>query len=81
MAYAEDLKSRRATSQRDAPKRTVTNIECICRGSPHSRSAAPRTRTHRIENPTDTTTDTSAGVAAAFRPDYRPGPLGEESRS
>ena len=59
MAYAGDLKSVLKPLQPTAPKRTIAKSPMFTGVSPHSHYALPRNQTHRIANPTDTTTDTS----------------------
>jgi len=40
-------------------KTQANEIAFVCKGSPRSHDAMPRSETHQIANPTDTTTDTS----------------------
>jgi hypothetical protein len=84
MAYAEDLKSVRATfwsfTQHPAPKHCAAKIASVHASSDSFSSlrvrVAPRTSAKRRENPTDTTTDTklmgiernSPLFAAAMKP-------------
>jgi hypothetical protein len=49
--------------QRVAPKRRAAKSPVFATGSLNSHNALPRKQTHQIAKPTDTTTDTSEGVA------------------
>ena len=50
-----------------------SEIACVYRGFPHSHYALPRNQTHRIETPTDTTTDTSESAEVGNYGFYRAG--------
>ena len=64
MADAGDLKSHQAVLQHPAPKRSTAKNASVYRAFVRYNPAASRTLANRIENPTDTTTDT--GIALDF---------------